>query len=931
MLQRYSYQRPSDKSARIEKSDFLTETWIVPDLKTKTLIEEKFLANKGFVPHNAVLRVSDFWKTILREVNPSLEVISPVMMEEVIEVILKERSESSLLLKPGSVLQLLTQLSGVLFSEQAGDLLLDWFTAQPSSLQRWGQWVPTLKEILSVLLIEKKLILSDWIPNYLLTQRLPESLSRKKLILDLGSALRSSEAEVFLELSKLQEIESLEPHVEIFSQYSNGIRGCKRWDDLEIPVCALESQGKSCLPELQFLRMSTMLSESKDVTARIRQLIEAGVRSSDIIVLAPDIGMYWDVLSPIWREEGIVCQRPEKSVALSFAPVQRWFAQMRLHLHDATFSDLQSTLFLNEGALEISFQEFSRRLSTMSEDEDLTRYATAKNRIEGFSKRRPSGGLLSWNEFLEWSFPLVENLNSSQIFLNLFSKMSGQFLDLVRVPAESWLKIVEDFCRHQEIVVQEGEPNGIQLSDLASSDQLEGTHVFVLGLTQRGVSSQSRSLVDLSDAEKLISDLGIFLEPQSAYSLEVDLKLLCASDFKKIIFYSPMTSFLGESEAPARFWILENPQKDHDSCLSPQETRWDLLQKQSASVILDYRLQSEGSEWNHLRLQRVEEDQAGTSNVQFKQLTTPRLSATSIETYLKCPFIFASQKLFNVDNLPDFDIDPDPMIRGSLLHLGAERIMQEKDLSSWSEEKIFGCLKEIIQTEKIHFGEKQFLSALILRTVRQLSQLVNFENEKRIQIPELRFSSAEVDVQGWIQPETGSFSVSETDGSIPFRGKIDRMDELDDGRIVLFDYKSSGSKLFAFNSWLEKRIFQLGVYGLAVESGLTSFGPREVVGAYYLNLSDLNINRGWFQKETAPELGFLKGTGISGEEKGLFQNALQKTIQAVAVNVQRGIWSPKPADSKDCLSCNWSTFCRVPRHGSDIQGGAGEESAGDAI
>src|SRR5207253_3031441 len=57
------------------------------------------------------------------------------------------------------------------------------------------------------------------------------------------------------------------------------------------------------------LRLSGMLAEVKSTCSQIRAWLEAKVPPSQIAVIAPDIEMYWPVLSAYLEQEGIPFQK----------------------------------------------------------------------------------------------------------------------------------------------------------------------------------------------------------------------------------------------------------------------------------------------------------------------------------------------------------------------------------------------------------------------------------------------------------------------------------------------------------------------------------------------------------------------------------------------------------------------------------------------
>jgi RecB family exonuclease len=265
-------------------------------------------------------------------------------------------------------------------------------------------------------------------------------------------------------------------------------------------------------------------------------------------------------------------------------------------------------------------------------------------------------------------------------------------------------------------------------------------------------------------------------------------------------------------------------------------------------------------------------------------------SATQLETLGTCPRRYFYRHLLGVEAPERIDFDPerwlDPLERGSLLHRtyelalrrARERCVEYKEREFWN--IAAATLRESIAITRDRLpppGEEVYQ-----REVRDLAEdLRHFVRMIRRLQPswlELEFRFG----------ESTPFAVETALGSLRLRGAIDRIDELEDGRLQVIDYKT-GRK---YGYWPARpfhggRRIQHVVYSLAASRLL----DREVANMEY----------------HFPTLrGESEIVAYWPKQLGQGEEALAR-LQRIAA----GDTFPTTDDPRDCRFCDFASVCRV--------------------
>ena len=145
--------------------------------------------------------------------------------------------------------------------------------------------------------------------------------------------------------------------------------------------------------------------------------------------------------------------------------------------------------------------------------------------------------------------------------------------------------------------------------------------------------------------------------------------------------------------------------------------------------------------------------------------------------------------------------------------------------------------------------------------------------------------------------------------TLHFRGKADRVDEGDDGSLVVLDYKTGkgdGYKDLAKDPVKAGQVLQLGIYAEAARAVVVGGEPVPVASFYWM-VSD----KGGFAQY---------GYQWDGEPRARFLEA----VDTIAEGIERGIFPALPGDYNPFWSsyenCSWCAFDRIcPRDRDDHQ------------
>ncbi len=286
-------------------------------------------------------------------------------------------------------------------------------------------------------------------------------------------------------------------------------------------------------------------------------------------------------------------------------------------------------------------------------------------------------------------------------------------------------------------------------------------------------------------------------------------------------------------------------------------------------------LEQEGDPSSQVRLlpQPVEHPVGQVPDLSLPNLRTAhaKLSPTSIESFLQCPFQFFAQKTLKLRSHPDKPRDRlNALVQGSILH----RALAEGNLDRVFEEE---CHKNNIP-----------------RTYR--TEAVRLELQRHFEA----FQSNENWPLTWPSQTEQKFEIALTP-ELSIRGRIDRLDIGPNNEAIVIDYKYSAAA--KIREKIDGDPIQGGLYLLAAER----FFKLQPAGMFYCGLRQSVTWEGWHANIPGLKLG------ESRTESGLREliaAAENKTIE-VFESIASGNKEVRPTDRNKCRYCDFKDICRV--------------------
>ena len=268
---------------------------------------------------------------------------------------------------------------------------------------------------------------------------------------------------------------------------------------------------------------------------------------------------------------------------------------------------------------------------------------------------------------------------------------------------------------------------------------------------------------------------------------------------------------------------------------------------------------------------------------------------SGIDTWAQCPFRFYAERILGFRESRPFGFDP--LAAGTMIHALWEMVWDDRlksgDPLHGLAEKYWGAAvgKHYPELERL----PRHLQRLRSRTLAMagLQQMIEDGGLAKARRDQRRERDISLTVDG-----------------VPFSGRYDRLDMLDDGRALLFDYKTGTSGRLSGS-------LQLAAYAAALRESESI----EVAGVIYLSQGDCRAT-GSFQ-----ELPFAMPGGTKGKPQMSLDEKVSRageTMRQMASSISSGVFVPNYENSRECSYCGFQGLCRR----SEASGAGGDDDEG---
>ncbi len=282
-------------------------------------------------------------------------------------------------------------------------------------------------------------------------------------------------------------------------------------------------------------------------------------------------------------------------------------------------------------------------------------------------------------------------------------------------------------------------------------------------------------------------------------------------------------------------------------------------------------------------------------------------SASSLQTLIGCPARWFVERVLAPGR---FDPEAEPLARGGLAHEALRQTLEGLRAETGSARVRPGSLALARELLARALDEQEAARPLSVAPERRAPA------RRRLQADLERYLEHAAAGEGTLEPaflELGfGFAAEDERGGgearpavdlgegVSLRGRIDRIDVAEDGRAVVYDYKSSNAP--GAGAWIRDGSVQVALYMLAAEALL----GVEAVGGFYQPLSGDLRPRGVLDCEAGVELEYVKGDAREHAAVRELLGEARALALAAAAGARAGEFPSRPP------TCAWRGGCMYP-------------------
>ena len=880
--------------------------YIVSDIKSKIQFQNFFLQEDPHFQTDFIQRTSDFYCELFKANNTNYRIISPARLELLFKMYIKKTNDFWMKSIPCHQ-TILHSLHTFLpfFTHPEGTQSFESWMKQTSKRAGWIHWYEPTKKFWEEL--KKNKLIEKSLTKYLLTDQLLKNRNLP-LTFDLSFSIDSVEAGLIDFLSASQDVTLLLPPALDNSLYSQSHYFYSLIEGSHPTAKKSNVIKQKKIHHPQTKKFQTMLEEVRFVTEQLNLSIKNGSQPAELAVLAPDIELYWPCLKSYLKKENIPIKKGSGVSLFSFPQIQKWLSILHFYAGKTSFENMTSLLHLNQKTLDLSKTKSPPHLN--QEPLDLSKmkskyyYCDQDKDIKDFRypKENKPEKFLSADEFAEWISgfwkTIIQKHSNSKLnkYVHTILQQIQQPQNMFeKVNVEDWMEILEHELSQEEFHIPSTHNQGLELMSINAITSLRAKQVFIIGLSHDACCTSPNTFFSEREGKQILQDLGFHCLTADSYQKEYEVVHFLNS-FKGSVFLSySETNFDGKSLSPSRIWLIKNTENNPPINLDkPIRTTWNTLQKKPLEKIMqNFPLCSAH------QIKKIWNQEIPWPSDQKTKINS--LSPSKIKDYATCPFIFLSKNLFHLKDISYQDIDLDAKDYGQMMH---ELFRQIKEDKIQSKQDVL-CWLQSTKT-KFHILNHEVWSLYSEQFIKKYFQFIEHEKNISQLLKDIKTTDTEWEFQVYWNLEKEE--LDESQGDIPIKGRIDRIDHIQDEYLII-DYKSSLNNLVNIPHWEKKLDFQMPLY----MGALSLMKNQEIVSsALYLSYKDFKW-KGFISKGSKFEKIVQSSRLVCDlDKKEVILKNINKSIQENILNLKKNIFKPKPFDRKTCTHCYWREICRAP-------------------
>tara|TARA_B100001248_G_scaffold240180_1_gene205952 strand:+ start:7868 stop:10477 length:2610 start_codon:yes stop_codon:yes gene_type:complete len=842
------------------------DIWLVSTMNDKREWQAEIFKSQTIVLDNHLLRISEFWQNLYRYIGRDYKYVS----NDYFKIWLQENFRFSIEFKDHFLIQFLKHLQDYLFEAGQFDFLQEWLQNNLEDADEVERVLSVLHEIIEKIQNDK--IVCDYYLVKIIDQNLDTILEKwnfsGKIFVDIEFDLLPIEAKILQRIAKEHCVNILLPTLgeKAFLPYEYQrflplVADTSLLKKTKVFEAKEQAIGDYLVRQpYQYYAANSLSEEVFYVLGEIRSLLEQGLNKSDIRILAADKNRYEFLLQYLLYKEGINSSFIMDEPISAYSHAQKIAGMLRVLIEEREPVDLILPV-ANETTNYQKLENYSNENLDYSWLKEIPEW---KDLVNG-QQRIDCWELLG---LIESRLGLDESTDS------LFAMLLNDFSETEKLPLKTWYNYFDSVSRKLYSAKQNFIEGDLRVTNLAEGAKYSQKHIFILGFNDEDLKYRVPTLLENLDLLKITQDLGFWFE----------------NPFSKKNYYKALK-------------LIHDPDKQVYLSFS----RADMQNNALSPSFLHYNLKVTGQlKQTHSLGKLTSTIEVAEANANIPSYKLEKISASSFERYVKCPFIYAAEKVFGLESSKPLSVRLGPLEKGSLFHTCLEELLSKQILQP-SEEN----LRQIVQAKykelDIKILNPKFRHIYLEETCRQLQRFLTAERNWRQEHPDIQTMACEFKMDGFLSYDA---KFSKTAGDIHFTGSIDRMDEDQGQRIILIDYKSGTSYKNA-NSWLKEGSIQLAIYSLFVQDVM----KKNVVGGIYFSLKSLDRETGFMQLALDNSLSPSKSRKsfyISEQEQQDILDQVRGVLKQSLEGIQRGEFMPKPLKEDFCDKCNWRDLCRAP-------------------